>query len=69
MATHEGARFQGIDERIGTLAPGKQADLLLVDGKPDEDITQIGRIDLVFRNGIGFDPKRLLGDVRGKIGR
>jgi imidazolonepropionase-like amidohydrolase len=69
IATYAGAKFQGIDDRVGTLAPGKQADLLLIDGKPDEDITQLGRIDLVFKNGIAFDPKRLKDSVRGKVGR
>jgi len=69
IATLSGARFQGIDDRVGTLAPGKQADLLLIDGRPDEDIAQIGHIELVFKNGIAYDPKRLRADLRGKIGR
>jgi imidazolonepropionase-like amidohydrolase len=69
FATLNGARFQGIDERVGTLAEGKQADLLLVDGKPDEDINQIGRIDLVIKDGIAFDSKALRESLRGRIGR
>jgi len=69
IATQAGARYQGIDDRVGTLAAGKQADLLLVDGRPDEDIVQIGRIDLVFKDGIAYDPKRLRESLRGKIGR
>ena len=69
IATLAGARFQHIDDRVGSLAAGKQADLLLVDGKPDEDIAQLNRIDLVFRNGIAFNPKRMKEDLRGKIGR
>ena len=69
IATAEGARVLGIDERVGTLRAGRQADLLLVDGKPDQDIAQLGRIDLVFRNGIAYDPVKLRDSVRGKIGR
>jgi imidazolonepropionase-like amidohydrolase len=69
VATANGARFLGVDDRVGTLAPGKQADLLLVDGKPDEDIARLDRIDLVFKNGIAFDAKRLRGSLRGQIGR
>jgi len=69
MATLAGARYQGIADRVGTLAAGKQADLLLVDGKPDEDIKELGRLDLVFKNGIAFDAKRLKESLRGKIGR
>jgi imidazolonepropionase-like amidohydrolase len=69
MATSGGAKFLRVDDRVGTLAPGMQADLLLVDGKPDVDIKELGRIDVVFRNGIAYDPKRLQDAVRGKIGR
>ena len=69
IATSEGARVLGIDDRVGTLRTGRQADLLLVNGRPDEDIAQIGRIDLVFRDGIAYDPGRLRDSVRGRIGR
>ena len=69
IATSEGARVLGIDGRVGSLRPGLQADLLLVDGRPDEDIAQIGKLDLVFRDGIAYDPARLRESVRGKIGR
>jgi imidazolonepropionase-like amidohydrolase len=69
IATLAGAKFQGIDDRVGTLAEGKQADLLLIDGKPDENIKELGRIELVFKDGIAFDSKRLRESLRGKIGR
>ncbi len=69
IATLAGARFQGLDGRIGTLATGKQADILLVDGKPDEDIAKLGRIDLVFKDGIAFDAPKLKTSLRGMIGR
>ena len=69
FATLNGARYQGIDDRVGTLAAGKQADLILVDGKPDEDIRQLRQIDLVFRDGIAYDSKKIVESLRGKIGR
>ena len=69
MATSDGAKFLRVDDRVGTLRPGMQADLLIVDGKPDASIAELGRIDLVFKNGIAYDPKKLLEAVRGKIGR
>jgi imidazolonepropionase-like amidohydrolase len=69
IATLNGARFQGIDARVGTLAPGMQADLLLVDGRPDEDIRQLERIDLVFRDGIAYTAKPMRESLRGRIGR
>jgi imidazolonepropionase-like amidohydrolase len=69
IGTSEGARYLGVFDRVGSIAPGKQADLLLIDGKPDEDLKELGRIDLVFKNGIAYDPKKLIESVRGKIGR
>ena len=69
IATLAGARFQHIDDRVGTLAPGKQADLLLIDGRPDEEIAQLSRLDLVFKNGVAFASNRMRQDLRGKIGR
>ena len=69
FATREGARFLGIGGQVGTIAVGKRADLVLVDGKPDEDLAQLSRIDLVFKDGIAYDPKKLAESVRGKIGR
>jgi imidazolonepropionase-like amidohydrolase len=69
FATQNGARFQKIDDRVGTIAEGKQADLVLVDGKPDQDISDLVKVDLVFRDGIAYDAKKLTADVRGKVGR
>lgn len=69
IATLEGARYLGIGDRVGTIAAGKQADLVLVDGRPDEDLAQLSRVDLVFKDGIAYDPKKLVESVRGKIGR
>jgi hypothetical protein len=69
IATLNGARYQGIDDRVGSLAEGKRADLVLVDGKPDEDIRQLGRIDLVFKDGIAYDSKKIVESLKGKVGR
>ncbi len=69
FATVNGARYQGIEDRVGALAEGRQADLILVDGKPDEDIRELSRIDLVFRNGIAYDSKKIVDSLKGKVGR
>jgi len=39
------------------------------ENKAREDIKDIAKIDEVFRNGIGYDPRKLIADVRGKVGR
>ena len=41
-----------ISEIAGTLAPGKSADLIAVDGDPLEDITELERVKLVMAAGV-----------------
>lgn len=50
-ATLENARFFRIADRLGTLEPGKIADLLLVEGRPDQDITAMRKVKRVMLNG------------------
>ncbi len=53
-ATSEAARLLGIEDRVGSVAPGKQADLLVVEGNPLEDmalLTDPGRIEAVYKAG------------------
>jgi enamidase len=68
IATHNGARYLGRDARVGTIAAGKQADLVLITGDPSADIKAVRQVDTVFRVGIGFDPIRLIESVRGRAG-
>ena len=50
-ATDGNAKALHIDDVVGTVAPGKEADLLVVDGRPDQDITDIGRVLAVIKGG------------------
>jgi enamidase len=68
IATLNGAKFMGRDTRIGSIARGKQADLVLVAGNPAATIADIRKIDTVFRNGVGYDPDKLIASVRGQVG-
>jgi imidazolonepropionase-like amidohydrolase len=47
---------------------GKEADLQVVRGAPDRDIRDIDNIEIVFTNGIAFDPQTLLSSVKGQVG-
>jgi len=68
IATYNGAQFLGVLDRVGTIAPGKQADLLLVKGDPSRDIHDIEHIEIVFKDGVGYDPGKLIDSVRGSVG-
>ncbi len=67
IATSNGARFLGEADRIGTVAVGKQADLVVIDGNPAARIADIGKVKLVFKDGMGYDPGKLLESVRGAV--
>lgn len=68
IATLNGAEFLGESERIGALAAGKQADIVLVKGDPSKDINDIENVELVFKDGVGFDSPKLIESVRGLVG-
>jgi imidazolonepropionase-like amidohydrolase len=59
MATLGGARFLGVDTQLGTIAPGKLADLYLVDGDPTQDIRAIRRGKLVVKGGSLYYPDEI----------
>ena len=48
-------------ERIATLVPGKQADRVVIRGDPSEGISDIETVEIVFKDGIGYDPTKLIG--------
>ena len=68
IGTFNGATYLGRASRVGSIAVGKQADLVVVNGNPAERIEDIRNIELVFRQGVGYDPVKLIGSVRGFVG-
>ena len=68
-ATLNAAVATGLDSERGTIAAGKAADLVVVEGNPDEDITAIGNTILVFKDGIPYLPEVLRLSVEGQIGK
>ena len=68
VATLNGAKYLGRDSRIGTLAAGKQADLVVINGDPSKSIADIRNVETVFKNGVGFDPAKLIESVKGRVG-
>jgi imidazolonepropionase-like amidohydrolase len=68
IGTLNGARYLGRDARIGSIAKGKQADLIVLSGDPSTNIADIRKVDTVFRQGTGFSPAKLVESVRGHVG-
>jgi hypothetical protein len=66
--TQNGAKYLGREGRIGTIAAGKQADLVVVAGDPAKDISAVEHVDYVFKNGVGYDPAKLIESARGMVG-
>lgn len=68
IGTLNGATYLGLADRIGSIAPGKNADLIVIRGNPAANINDVEKVDIVFKDGIGFDSAKLLDSVRGRFG-
>jgi hypothetical protein len=69
IATLNGATYLGLADRIGTVAVGKNADLMIVKGDPSKTITDIENVEIVFKDGVGYDAPKLLESVKGRYGQ
>jgi imidazolonepropionase-like amidohydrolase len=63
-----GAIWLGQQDRIGSIAPGKDADLVVLQGDPSKNIADIEKVEIVFKQGVGYDPQKLFESVRGVVG-
>jgi imidazolonepropionase-like amidohydrolase len=68
IATLNGADFLGEAERVGTITVGKQADLIVLQGDPSVSINDIEKVELVFKDGLGYNSPKLIDSVRGSVG-
>ena len=68
IMTSNGARVLGIHERVGVVAPGRQADMIVIRGDLTRSPADIRNITTVFRQGLGYDPARILSTIRGVVG-
>jgi imidazolonepropionase-like amidohydrolase len=59
LATLGAARVMSRDRELGSIAPGKLADLVLVPGDPTVDLKQLEGAELVMKGGVLYDPKKL----------
>jgi hypothetical protein len=68
IATYNGAQYLGDAEKVGTIAAGKQADVVVVKGDPSQKIEDIENVETVFKDGVGYDSAKLIESVRGVAG-
>ncbi|MGB5006998.1 MAG: amidohydrolase family protein [Ferruginibacter sp.] len=68
IATCNGSIALGFDKTTGTIETGKAADLLIIDGDPSKNISDIRKVLFVFKNGVGYNSKKLFDSVKGKVG-
>jgi imidazolonepropionase-like amidohydrolase len=68
IAIANGAQYLGELDRIGTIAAGKQADLVVIKGDPSKKIEDIENVETVFKDGVGYDSAKLIESVRGVVG-
>jgi imidazolonepropionase-like amidohydrolase len=68
IATINGARALNVGDLLGTIEPGKLADLFIVKGNPLQDIRNTRNVRLVIKGGNRYDAQALLESVRGTIG-
>lgn len=68
IATENAAVYLGKDATIGTVAAGKAADLVVIAGNPAEKIDDVENVEMVFKDGLGYDPAKLRQSVQGLVG-
>ena len=59
IATLGAARVLKMDDSVGVIAKGKLADLIIVDGDPVKNISDIRRVSLTMKNGVIYDPAKV----------
>jgi N-acetylglucosamine-6-phosphate deacetylase len=67
-ATINAARALNMADKLGSIDPGKFADLIVVQGNPLQDIRNTHNVEVVMKAGRIYDPKAMLKSIEGKIG-
>jgi len=68
IATLNGAIYLGKQDQIGSIATGKNADLVVMKGDPSTRIADIESVEIVFKDGVGYDSQKLVDSVKGRYG-
>jgi imidazolonepropionase-like amidohydrolase len=68
IATLNGAKWLKIDDEVGSVTAGKRADLVVIQGNPAAKIADVYNVKIVFKDGVGYDPGKLIESVAGSVG-
>ncbi|MCJ7629457.1 MAG: amidohydrolase family protein, partial [Longimicrobiales bacterium] len=66
-ATVNAARALQVEDRLGTVEPGKLADLVIVTGNPLSDIRNTRHVHTVIQGGTIYNSRELMDSVKGKL--
>jgi hypothetical protein len=66
--TLNGAEYLGQAKRIGSIAEGKEADLVVISGDPSKHVADIEKVTMVFKGGAGYDSAKLIQSVSHMVG-
>jgi imidazolonepropionase-like amidohydrolase len=69
VCTYNGALYLEQQDVKGTIEAGKQADLIIINADLTQDINNIRNTETVFKNGVGYNSRRLMESVKGKVGK
>jgi imidazolonepropionase-like amidohydrolase len=69
IASQNGALYLGEADHVGSIGAGKDADLVVLSGNPATRIQDVENVQMVFKDGLGFDPAKLVQSVRGLVGQ
>lgn len=68
IMTLNGARILGVAKQLGSVERGKLADLVVLKGNLTSDPSAIRSPTLVVKDGVGYDPAKLIKSVEGRVG-
>jgi imidazolonepropionase-like amidohydrolase len=68
IATLNGARFLGRDGEVGSLGPGKRADIAVIEGDPMKNPSSVETMPLVFKKGVGYRSDAIFDALKGQVG-
>lgn len=68
VSTLHGAQYLERESEIGTIEVGKKADLVVIDGDPTQNVKDMRKVEMVFKDGVGYDSEKVFEFTKGSVG-